>query len=103
MIHQTINWPNQRLPVFLCDAQYKLPSSGKQIEVVFSPLFFPEICCFVMRTRRNEFESDRGQKLAVLVAYSTVIWTLGPFSSCPRAMVMLHPLSTVYESSLALS
>ena len=61
--------------------------------------FFPEVCCLVMHARRNEFESERGQKLAALVVYSTVIWTQGPFFvkegvSSPRAMVMFHPLST---------
>ena len=74
MIHQTINWPNQRVPVFLCDAQYKLPSSAKlSNRSSFLAARFPEICCLVMQARRNEFESERGQKFAVLVEYSTVI------------------------------
>ena len=72
--------------------------------------FFQEmLSSVVMRARRNEFESERGQKLAVLVTYSTVIY-MNPRPifvkervSCPRAMVMFHPLSTVYKSSLSLS
>ena len=101
MIHQTINWPNQRVPVFLCETQYTLPSSAKlsNRSSFLAAFFFPEVCCLVMHARRNEFESERGQKLAALVAYSTVIWTQGPFFvkegvSSPRAMVMFHPLST---------
>ena len=79
MIHQTINsinWPNQRVPVFLCEAQYKLPSSAKlSNRSSFPAAFFSRdmLSSVVMQARRNEFESERGQKLAVLVAYSTVI------------------------------
>ena len=47
----------------------------------FSSRFFfrDMLSSVVMRARRNEFESERGQKLTMLLAYSTVIWTQGPF------------------------
>ena len=77
VIHQTINWPNKRVPVFLRDAQYKLPSSAKlsNRSSFLAAFFFRDmLSSVVMRARKkNEFESERGQKLAVLVAYSTVI------------------------------
>ena len=73
-------------------------------------LFFRDmLSSVVMRARKNEFESERGQKLAVLGAYSTLIWTQGPFL-WKRGFRALGPYGdvpsfncTVYESSLSLS
>ena len=52
-------------------AQYKLPVQITSNRSSFLAAFFPKICCLVMQARRNEFESKWGQKLTVLVTYST--------------------------------
>ena len=110
MIHQqTINWPNQRVPVFLCDAQYKLPSSAKlsnrsSFLAAFPPRYAVLSCRPVGTNLR--VRGDKSQQCwwrTQLLYEPKAHFCKKKGVSCPRAIMMFHPLRIVYESGLALS
>ena len=98
MIHQTINWPNQRVPVFLCDVQCKLTSTAKlsnrsSFLAAFSPRYAVLPCRPVETnlTVRGDRVSSPGGVLNCYMNPRSIFVKEGVSRAIPRGGLMTAP------------